>query len=182
MQASMAVTENFGEACPASAPFFGYMGAAAALIFASACPARPARPAVPRPWRHRGSPHQQGKIPLPARASAADVPPKGPGGTALRACSSPGAVELGALSVLHATVPPQRWRRRRVVFAAAAAGGMDAAAAPGRCGGDGLQLWLGAVLSLAAARAGLHQSARVRHVVAVRRRAAHGFGHVCAVG
>ena len=29
------VTENFGEACPASAPFFGYMGAAAALIFAS---------------------------------------------------------------------------------------------------------------------------------------------------
>ena len=25
----------FGEACPASAPFFGYMGAAAALIFAS---------------------------------------------------------------------------------------------------------------------------------------------------
>jgi len=40
MQASMAVTENFGEACPASAPFFGYMGAAAALIFASACPAR----------------------------------------------------------------------------------------------------------------------------------------------
>ena len=36
----MAVAENFGEACPASAPFFGYMGAAAALIFASACPAR----------------------------------------------------------------------------------------------------------------------------------------------
>eukprot|EP00960_Hanusia_phi_P045293 757153-Hanusia_phi.AAC.3 len=29
------VAENFGEACPASAPFFGYMGAAAALIFAS---------------------------------------------------------------------------------------------------------------------------------------------------
>lgn len=31
----MAVAEMFGEACPASAPFFGYMGAAAALIFAS---------------------------------------------------------------------------------------------------------------------------------------------------
>jgi len=29
------VAENFGEACPASAPFFGYMGAAAALIFAN---------------------------------------------------------------------------------------------------------------------------------------------------
>jgi hypothetical protein len=29
------VQEMFGEACPASAPFFGYMGAAAALIFAS---------------------------------------------------------------------------------------------------------------------------------------------------
>ena len=27
--------EYFGEACPASAPFFGFMGAAAALIFAS---------------------------------------------------------------------------------------------------------------------------------------------------
>jgi len=37
MQAPM-VSEMFGEACPASAPFFGYMGAAAALIFASACP------------------------------------------------------------------------------------------------------------------------------------------------
>ena len=35
MQAPMAVAEMFGEACPASAPFFGYMGAAAALIFAS---------------------------------------------------------------------------------------------------------------------------------------------------
>ena len=34
MNAAM-VAENFGEACPASAPFFGYMGAAAALIFAS---------------------------------------------------------------------------------------------------------------------------------------------------
>jgi hypothetical protein len=32
------VSEMFGEACPASAPFFGYMGAAAALIFASTCP------------------------------------------------------------------------------------------------------------------------------------------------
>jgi hypothetical protein len=32
---SMLVSESFGEACPASAPFFGYMGAAAALIFAS---------------------------------------------------------------------------------------------------------------------------------------------------
>ena len=29
--------EYFGEACPASAPFFGFMGAAAALIFASEC-------------------------------------------------------------------------------------------------------------------------------------------------
>merc|ERR1712166_1114394 len=34
MQAPM-VSEMFGEACPASAPFFGYMGAAAALIFAN---------------------------------------------------------------------------------------------------------------------------------------------------
>jgi hypothetical protein len=34
MQATM-VQEMFGEACPASAPFFGYMGASAALIFAS---------------------------------------------------------------------------------------------------------------------------------------------------
>ncbi|EKX32779.1 hypothetical protein GUITHDRAFT_156239 [Guillardia theta CCMP2712] len=34
MNAAM-VAENFGEACPASAPFFGYMGAAAALIFAN---------------------------------------------------------------------------------------------------------------------------------------------------
>merc|ERR1719261_491471 len=33
--APMAVAEMFGEACPASAPFFGYMGAAAALIFAN---------------------------------------------------------------------------------------------------------------------------------------------------
>jgi len=30
-----AASEMFGEACPASAPFFGYMGAASALIFAS---------------------------------------------------------------------------------------------------------------------------------------------------
>jgi hypothetical protein len=30
--------ETFSEACPASAPFFGYMGAAAALIFASESP------------------------------------------------------------------------------------------------------------------------------------------------
>jgi len=36
----MAVAEMFGEACPASAPFFGYMGAAAALIFASKFPGR----------------------------------------------------------------------------------------------------------------------------------------------
>ena len=40
MQAPMAVAEMFGEACPASAPFFGYMGAAAALIFASEFPRR----------------------------------------------------------------------------------------------------------------------------------------------
>ena len=31
----VAPNEMFGEACPASAPFFGYMGAASALIFAS---------------------------------------------------------------------------------------------------------------------------------------------------
>ena len=35
--AMVAPNEMFGEACPASAPFFGYMGAAAALIFASEC-------------------------------------------------------------------------------------------------------------------------------------------------
>merc|ERR1719258_563002 len=33
--AMVAPNEMFGEACPASAPFFGYMGAAAALIFAN---------------------------------------------------------------------------------------------------------------------------------------------------
>merc|ERR1712216_928643 len=33
--AMVAPDEMFGEACPASAPFFGYMGAAAALIFAN---------------------------------------------------------------------------------------------------------------------------------------------------
>jgi len=33
--ATVAPNEMFGEACPASAPFFGYMGAAAALIFAN---------------------------------------------------------------------------------------------------------------------------------------------------
>merc|ERR1712216_619449 len=31
----VAPNEMFGEACPASAPFFGYMGAASALIFAN---------------------------------------------------------------------------------------------------------------------------------------------------
>merc|ERR1711898_36664 len=33
--AMVAPNEMFGEACPASAPFFGYMGAASALVFAN---------------------------------------------------------------------------------------------------------------------------------------------------
>ena len=56
MQAPM-VSEMFGEACPASAPFFGYMGAAAALIFASAgpslAPSRCAPPASPKGCSHQ---------------------------------------------------------------------------------------------------------------------------------
>ena len=56
MQAPM-VSEMFGEACPASAPFFGYMGAAAALIFASACPSLaphlPRSPCPYAPYCHR---------------------------------------------------------------------------------------------------------------------------------
>jgi hypothetical protein len=35
LETMVLANEYFGEACPASAPFFGFMGAAAALIFAS---------------------------------------------------------------------------------------------------------------------------------------------------
>ena len=50
--------------CPPSAPFFGFMGAAVALIFASACPPLPPLPSAPRGGVCvRGSRRHQSVIP-----------------------------------------------------------------------------------------------------------------------
>jgi hypothetical protein len=69
MQAPM-VSEMFGEACPASAPFFGYMGAAAALIFASSCPPSPPPAALSVPFR---SPTPKDAQPAPPHESHANA-------------------------------------------------------------------------------------------------------------
>ena len=109
MQASMAVAENFGEACPASAPFFGYMGAAAALIFASACPAALRAAPSCAPLRSRRCRLRLGGAAAGARKGRGRAAER-PRVATLRACSSTWAVELEWRSAWAACHPelPQR--------------------------------------------------------------------------